>query len=252
MKLRIFKNSEQLGAAAATQAADILNQAIAEKGGARLVVATGRSQIDTLEALIKMPIAWEKVEMFHLDEYLGMQETHPASFRKYLKERFVSPVGIHKVHYVSGEGNVDENICKLTAEISSAPIDLGLIGIGENAHIAFNDPPANFMTKEAYIVVNLDENCKKQQMGEGWFAALEDVPKQAVTMTVCQIMRCKVIISCVPYSVKAEAVKKTLENDVTEWIPATILKTHENCTLFLDNDSASLISRSLYSKYMEQ
>ena len=163
----------------------------------------------------------------------------------------MEPSGIHKVYYVSAEGNVDENIRKLTAEIRTTPIDLGLIGIGENAHIAFNDPPANFMTEEAYIVVELDEDCKKQQMGEGWFATLEDVPKQAVTMTVYQIMKSKVIISCVPYTVKAEAVKKTLENDVTERIPATILKTHENWNLFLDNDSASLINRSLLSKYLE-
>jgi len=251
MKIRIFENSEQLGVAAATQAAEILNNAIAEKGKARLVVATGLSQIKTIKALVKMPVAWEKVEMFHLDEYLGMQETHPASFRKYLKERFVEPSGIRKAYYVSAEGNVDENIRKLTEEIRTAPIDLGLIGIGENAHIAFNDPPANFMTEEAYIVVELDEDCKKQQMGEGWFATLEDVPKQAVTMTVYQIMKSKVIISCVPYTVKAEAVKKTLENDVTERIPATILKTHENWNLFLDNDSASLINRSLLSKYLE-
>ena len=250
MKLRIFENSEQLGVAAATQAAEILNEAIAEKGSARLVLATGISQIDTLKSLIKMPVAWEKIEMFHLDEYLGVPETHPASFRKYLKERFVDPVGIHKAYFVNGEGNVSENIRILTAEIRTAPIDLGLIGIGENSHIAFNDPPADFRTKEAYIVADLDEDCKKQQMGEGWFEALEDVPKQAVTMTVYQIMRCKVIISCVPYAVKAEAVKKTLEQDVLEWIPSTILKTHENCTLYIDNDSASLINKSLYSQYM--
>jgi glucosamine-6-phosphate deaminase len=164
--------------------------------------------------------------------------THVASFRKYLQERFVDKVGTLKaVHFVDG---TREGIAALTEEIRRAPIDIGLIGIGENAHIAFNDPPADFNTKEAYIIVNLNETCKRQQMGEGWFATIDDVPKQAVSMTPYQIMQCETIVSCVPYKVKAEAVKNTLfAKEVTSEIPATLLKTHPNFVLYIDEDSAS-------------
>ncbi len=243
MEHQILENSKELGKTAAEYCAGILKRTIEEKGFARMILSTGASQFDTLNALVKEDVDWSKVEMFHLDEYFNMPVTHPASFRKYLEDRFVSRINLKKVNYVSGEGNVRENINILTQEIRKAPIDLALIGIGENAHIAFNDPPADFDTKEAYIVVNLDEKCRKQQLGEGWFPTLEDVPQKAISMTVHQIMDSNIIVSCVPYKVKAEAVRNTLSSEITNRIPATILKKHCNWTLFLDKDSASLIDR---------
>lgn len=238
MEIRICKNSEALGISAAKETAAILKKAIAENGAARIVLSTGASQFDTLKALVKEEgIDWTKVEMFHLDEYVDLPITHGASFRKYLQERFVDKVGpLKTVHFVDG---TKECIATLTEEIRKAPVDVGLIGIGENAHIAFNDPPADFDTKDAYIIVNLNERCKQQQMGEGWFATIDDVPKQAVSMTCYQIMQCKKIISCVPYGVKAEAIENTIKaKEVTNLVPATLLKTHPDFILYIDEDSA--------------
>ena len=242
MEIRICKDSEALGKSAAEYVGKVLRECIAEKGNARLLLSTGASQFDTIKALVEeKDIKWECVEMFHLDEYVDLPETHGASFRKYLKERFVDKVGTLKAaHFVDG---TKECIATLTEEIRKSPIDIGLIGIGENGHIAFNDPPADFNTREAYIIVNLDERCKKQQMGEGWFATIDDVPKQAVSMTTYQIMQCKKIVSCVPYKVKAEAVEKTLHaKETTNMVPATLLKEHEDFILYLDADSASGIT----------
>lgn len=239
MEVRICKTCKNLGKSAAEYVANILKAKIEKNGSARIVLSTGASQFDTIEALVAIPdIKWECVEMFHLDEYVDLPVTHVASFRKYLQERFVDKVGTLKaVHFVDG---TREGIAALTEEIRRAPIDIGLIGIGENAHIAFNDPPADFDTKDAYIIVNLNETCKRQQMGEGWFATIDDVPKQAISMTAYQIMQCETIVSCVPYKVKAEAVKNTLfAKEVTNEIPATLLKTHPNFILYLDEDSAS-------------
>ena len=249
MKIRVLKNPEELGKEAAKYCADILNRVIAEKGKARLVLSTGASQFDTLKALIREDIDWSKVEMFHLDEYVNLPETHPASFIKYLKERFVNQVRLKKAYFVCSEEDPDENIRYLTEEIRKEPIDLALVGIGENTHIAFNDPPADFDTKEAYIIVNLDDQCKKQQVGEGWFATVNDVPSQAISMTVYQIMQSKAIVSCVPYKVKANAIKLMLENDVTNMIPAAKLKEHKDITVFLDDDSASLADKELLKEY---
>ena len=242
MEIKVFDTSKELGKAAAVFSAQVLNRAIAEKGKARLLMSTGASQFDTIEALRDADVEWDKVEMFHLDEYIGLPETHPASFRKYLKERFLSYVDIRKAHLVNPDNGVEPALELLTREVRAGEIDLGLIGIGENAHIAFNDPPADFETKEAFLVVNLDEACKKQQMREGWFATIEDVPKQAISMSVYQIMQCKTILSCVPYAAKADAVKKTLDSDLTNQVPATMLKTHSNFHLFLDKDSAAKVA----------
>ena len=239
MEIRICKDSVELGKSAAKHVAQVLRDCIAENGSARIVLSTGASQFDTIKALVEEPdIKWECVEMFHLDEYVDLPITHVASFRKYLQERFVDKVGTLKaVHFVDG---TKECISKLTEEIRKSPIDIGLIGIGENAHIAFNDPPADFDTKEAYIIVNLNETCKKQQMGEGWFATVDDVPKQAVSMTAYQIMQCKRIVSCVPHAVKATAVENTIKaTEVDNTVPATLLKTHPDFILYLDENSAS-------------
>lgn len=247
MNVKILQNAQELGQAAAALCAEILKAKIAEKGKARLILSTGASQFETLKALVETDLDWTKVEMFHLDEYVNLPESHPASFRKYLKERFVEQIPLHKVHYVNGEGNIEEHIADLTREIRKEPIDLALIGIGENAHIAFNDPPADFDTKEAYIVVNLDDACKKQQVGEGWFASLDDVPKQAISMTVHQIMQSEVIVSCVPHKVKARAIRDFLAGEVSNQVPATILKTHPDYSLFLDEQSASEADLTLIS-----
>lgn len=239
MEIRICKDRYELGKSAAEFTANEINKAIKENGVARIALSTGASQFDTLANLIKMDVDWSKVIMFHLDEYVNLPETHVASFRKYLKEKFTTKVNLKEVYFVDG---TEENRKALCAKISESPIDVGLIGIGENGHIAFNDPPADFNTDEPYIVVNLNDTCKKQQVGEGWFATVDDVPKQAVSMSVKQIMKCKTIISCVPYAVKADAVYKTLSQEVSNLVPATLMKTHENFTLYIDLDSASKLN----------
>ena len=250
MKVVISENSQQLGKLAAEQAAKVINDAINKKGNARIILSTGASQFDTLSALIKAIPDWSRVEMFHLDEYIGIPVTHPASFRKYLFERFVSQINLKRAVFVNGEGDIRKNIEYLIRELTEKPIDLGIIGIGENGHIAFNDPPANLETEEPYIVVDLNETCKKQQVREGWFPTAEDVPKQAISMSVKQILKCNTIISSVPHSVKAEAVKKTLDQEPNKMVPATMFKTHHDLTLFIDNNSASLLDKSQIKKFM--
>jgi len=239
MEIRICKDRYELGASAAKFTAAAIREAIAEKGCARILLSTGASQFDTLASLIKEDVEWDKVEMFHLDEYVNLPETHGASFRKYLKEKFTTKVNLKAAYFVDG---TDENRKALGEKINESPIDVGLIGIGENGHIAFNDPPADFETEEPYIVVKLNDTCKKQQVGEGWFATPDDVPTHAVSMSVKQIMKCKKIISCVPYAVKADAVYKTLSGELSNLVPATMLKTHPDFTLYIDHDSAAKLS----------
>jgi len=231
------------GRKAAAKIAEVINKAIAEKGHARIVLSTGASQFEMFDALVKMNVDWSKVEMFHLDEYVDLPETHIASFRKYLKERFVNIVHPKAAHFVEGEGDVQDNIRKLTEELRSDVIDLGVIGIGENGHIAFNDPPADFEATDAYRVVNLDHKCRMQQVGEGWFATEDDVPRQAISMLPKQIMSCKVIVSVVPHAVKAKAVYDTITQPVNNMVPATLLKTHPDWNLFIDDEAASLLIR---------
>lgn len=240
MNLFIGKTPREMGDRAAKDAAALLNAAIAEKGSARLLLSTGASQFEMMEALVKEPVDWSKVTMFHLDEYVALPESHIASFRKYLKERFVAKTNVGRAVFVNGEGDVQANIAELTREVTAAPIDVALIGIGENGHIAFNDPPADFETTASYIVVNLDQRCRMQQVGEGWFENVDAVPAQAISMTVHQIMQSEHILSVVPHAVKAEAVRLTLTTEgVTNMVPATILKTHKDWNLYLDAASAS-------------
>lgn len=242
MKIHVDSTTEQMGNRAAQETARRIRAAVQANGVCRILLSTGASQFEMLDALTKMEdIPWNQVVMFHLDEYVGMPMTHPASFRKYLKERFIDKVHPGAYFFVNGEGDIQKNIETLTQEIRKAPIDVALVGIGENGHIAFNDPPADFETHEAYIVVNLDERCKKQQLGEGWFATMADVPNQAISMTVYQIMQSKAILSVVPGLRKAQAIQNTLEApQVTNRIPATKLREHSDWELFLDSDSASL------------
>lgn len=239
MVINISDNSINAGKKAAGLIAESLNTAIESAGHARMVVSTGSSQFDMFQALVREKVKWQKVEVFHLDEYIGLPITHVASFRKYLVERFVSLIPLQKFHAVDVEEDIDSQIRKLTSELRDKPVDLGIIGIGVNAHIAFNDPPADFQTREAYIVVKLDEQCKKQQVDEGWFNNIGEVPDEALSMSVWQIMQCRRIISVVPHGVKAPAVQRTLSTRLTPEVPATMLKTHPDWHLFLDMNSAS-------------
>ncbi len=241
MNICITKNAIELGVEASNFISRKLNEIIQKNGEARIVVSTGNSQFEMFQALVKEKIHWNKVEVFHLDEYIGLPLTHPASFRKYLYERFVNLVPVRKFHGVDVEGQIHERIEELTAEIRRKPIDIGFIGIGVNGHIAFNDPPADFKTKEAYIIVELNDECKMQQVGEGWFKTIDDVPKRAVSMSVWQIMQCKTIISVVPHKVKANAIYNTFTKEVSNKVPATMLKTHGDFHLYLDQNSASRI-----------
>ena len=249
MKL-IIKETSEMGALAAAQAAKVVNEAIEEQGYARILLSTGASQFPFFSEFVKQDIDWSKVEMFHLDEYVGISEDHPASFKRYLLDRFVNIVKPGKVHLIEGQKAPEETIEKLTALVNEKPIDLGMIGIGENGHIAFNDPPADFEDTRAYKVVTLDERCLNQQVGEGWFKSVDETYKQAISMTCPQIMKCKTIISVVPYKVKDEAVYNTLTRELTPDVPATLLKEHADCTLYCDFDSASRLTEEIKNKFL--
>jgi glucosamine-6-phosphate deaminase len=240
MEIVITENKLELGKKAAQKGAELIRKSIAEKGEANIIVATGASQFEMLSELVKEEIDWNVVTGFHLDEYIGIEETHPASFRKYLKERFVSLVPLKEFHYVNG--NEAEKECKRLGEIISRhPIDVAFVGIGENGHLAFNDPPADFETEEPYIVVNLDDDCRRQQLGEGWFPTFDDVPRQAISMSIRQILKSKHIVCSVPDERKAVAVKNTVKSIISPAVPASVLQKHPNAILLLDKDSASQI-----------
>jgi glucosamine-6-phosphate deaminase len=241
MIIDISADAQELGLKAAQFVTGKLNEAIRRNGEARIVVSTGNSQLETFKALLKEKVEWEKVEVFHLDEYIGLPVNHPASFRKYLYERFINHLKIKEFHAVNVEGEIIEKIKNLTLEIRKKPVDMGLIGIGVNGHIAFNDPPADFDTREAFVIVNLDYECRLQQVSEGWFKSLEEVPLTALSMTPWQIMQCRTIVSCVPHKVKAISVRNTLINIPANIVPATILKQHRDFYLYLDKNSASEI-----------
>jgi glucosamine-6-phosphate deaminase len=240
--IKSFNDKREMAAAAAEQAAAILRQAIETQGKARLIAATGTSQFEFLEILAGLEgIDWQKVEMFHLDEYIGLAASHPASFRHFLRERLIQKTGITKYFLLDGEQDSAEVIRRISQALLSAPIDVAFVGIGENGHLAFNDPPADFETEEPYIVVNLDEACRRQQLGEGWFATLEDVPHRAISMSVRQILKAKKIVCIVPDARKAEAVKACLDGEISPLAPASILRTHHDTTVYLDVHSAALL-----------
>ncbi len=240
----ISKDSRELGRKSGDRAAQIIKNAIAEKGQANIILATGTSQFETLQRLLThSDIDWSKVVMFHLDEYIGLPITAPASFRRYLKERFIDKVPTLKAYYlIDGEADPAQECARLGGIIAAHPIDFAQVGIGENGHLAFNDPPADFYTEEPYIVVELDEACRRQQFNEGWFATMEDVPKQAISMSIQQILRSKSIVCSVPDERKAQAVKNCAELPISNEYPAGILRTHDDCILYLDKNSASLLS----------
>ncbi|MBQ8858969.1 MAG: glucosamine-6-phosphate deaminase [Clostridia bacterium] len=249
MKLIVCESQKDLGIRSADHVAALINEAIAAKGSARILLSTGASQFPFFDEFVQRNIDWSKVEMFHLDEYVGISKDHPASFNFYLTNRFVNKVNPGKYHLIDGTKDPEETIAELTALLDETPVDVGLIGIGENAHIAFNDPPADFADKRAYKVVTLAERCLEQQIGEGWFKSKEEAFKQAISMTCDRIMQCKHIISVVPYAVKAEAIAATLANDVTPDVPATLLKKHADTTVYCDPDSASLLDAATVEAY---
>ena len=243
MIIKVFADTPSLGQAAAHKAADAIRHAIQENGHARVIAATGASQFELLEALTSLPgIAWGQVELFHLDEYIGLPVTHPGSFRNYLRTRLIDKVGITHAHLLDGERDPAEVIREVGNALRTAPIDIALVGIGENGHLAFNDPPADFETEEPYLVVTLDEACRKQQLGEGWFVDLSEVPRQAISMSVHQILQAREIICCVSDARKAQAVAACLEGEISPMAPASILRTHPNTTIYLDKSAAALLT----------
>tara|TARA_R110002050_G_scaffold223672_2_gene359534 strand:- start:5104 stop:5841 length:738 start_codon:yes stop_codon:yes gene_type:complete len=245
MKIVISKDKRILGKSAAKRGAELIRKAIEKEGEANVIVATGASQFEMLSELVKEDVDWTKVTGFHLDEYVGMPDLHKASFCKYLKERFVDLVPIKKFHYINGdtENPLDECI-RIGQIISGIQIHVAFVGIGENAHLAFNDPPADFYREEAYFIANLDKACREQQLGEGWFASLEDVPKQAISMSVKQILKSEAIVASVPDNRKAIAIKKSIESKITPEVPGSALRLHNNTWLYLDRASAALLRES--------
>jgi len=248
MHLRVLEGRDSLGKAAAVQAATAIERAIAANGKARIIGASAASQFEFLEALIGTPgIDWTKVELFHLDEYIGLPKTHPASFCKFLQDRLISKTGIAAYHFLDGEKD-PADVIRLTNEaISAAPIDVAFVGIGENGHLAFNDPPADFDIEEPYIVVNLDDACRRQQVGEGWFPDFNSVPKQAISMSVKQVLKSKEILAVVPGPKKAQAIQACFDGPISPMAPSSILRTHSNATIYLDLDSAALLSPATLS-----
>ncbi len=244
MEVHLAATKRETSHAAASAASQKLQKSIRNQGSANFIVATGASQFDFLKALTAdSDINWKKTTMFHLDEYIGIPETHPASFRKYLKDRFVEIVQPGTVHFINGEAHDPQTECdRLNEIISDHLIDVAFVGIGENGHLAFNDPPADFETAAPYIVVELDEGCRLQQVGEGWFNGLDDVPTHAISMSIKQIMKSEKIICTVPDKRKAEAVRACLQGDITPMHPASILQKHKDCTIYLDSGSSSLLT----------
>lgn len=247
MKHFIHADRAALGRQVASQAGDAIRSVVRNRGSGTLVVATGSSQFEVLTELVSQPeIPWERVTVFHLDEYVGLSSKHPASFRRYLRERFIDrlPIRPAAFHELAAEGDPQAECRRLAALVPDGPFDVALIGIGENGHLAFNDPPADFDTKHPYIVVNLDEACRRQQVGEGWFPTLDDVPTQAISMSVQRILATNTLFCSVPDLRKAEAVRAAVEGPVTPDVPASILQTHRDCQLHLDRAAASLLQAS--------
>jgi glucosamine-6-phosphate deaminase len=244
MDIVIHEDATQTGQAAAAAGAERIREALRERESASIIVATGASQFQMLAALVATPdIDWSRVTGFHLDEYIGLPDTHPASFRRYLRERFVQHVPLRQFHYIRADEDAEAECRRLAYLLDDLIVDVAFVGIGENGHLAFNDPPADFRTERPYLIVELDEACRRQQLGEGWFETLEDVPSRAISMSVREIMRSRHIICTVPDRRKAEAVQHAVQGPVTPDLPASILQQHDSTALYLDRSAASLLSR---------
>jgi len=252
VQLKTYLNRLTMSRAAARHAIRVLADALKARGGARLVAATGASQFDFLDALTAtQEIEWSRVEMFHLDEYVGLPVDHPSSFRKYLLERLIARTGITRYHLLDGERDAALAAQRVGRTLAEAAIDVAFVGIGENGHLAFNDPPADFETEQPYVIVTLDDACRRQQVGEGWFDSVADVPSQAISMSVRQILKAREIICVVPDARKAPAVKACVEGKVSPEAPASILQTHARTTLYLDRESAALLEASTRGDQLE-
>jgi len=250
MIVKRFDTRPAMAQTAAAHAASSMRGAIAARGRARIVVATGASQLEFLQDLTaNQEVDWSRVTLFHLDEYVGLSIAHPASFRKYILERVIGPVSLRDYVLLDGEGDVGEVCRQAGAALDEAPIDVAFVGIGENGHLAFNDPPADFTTDEPYLVVQLDHACRRQQVGEGWFGSIDEVPKSAISMSVRQILKAREILCVVPDARKAVPVKAALEGPVTADLPASVLREHANVTMYLDADSAALLQPDTLRAY---
>jgi len=242
LTLREFDDKTALAKAAAYEAARCIREAIGARGRARIVVATGSSQIEFLELLVTASdIAWSQVELFHLDEYIGLAGDHQASFQHYIRERILDRVPVERAWLLDGAADPEEECQRVGDAISAAPIDVAFAGIGENGHLAFNDPPADFDTEKPFIVAGLDERGRLQQVREGWFASLEEVPRTAITMSIRQILKSRAILCLVSGTRKSEAMKLCLGGDIGPMAPASALRLHENATVFLDREAAALL-----------
>jgi glucosamine-6-phosphate deaminase len=244
MEILIYPTKIEMAKAAAEKTASIINETIERKGYATFIAATGVSQFEFLEALVnEQEVDWFKTTMFHLDEYIGLPINHPASFRRYLEERFIRHANPRTTYLIQGNApDIAAEIQRMNETILRYEIDIAFVGIGENGHLAFNDPPADFEVEDPFITVDLDEACRRQQLGEGWFKSLEEVPNQAISMSIKQIIRSKNIICVVPDKRKQQGVYKTLVGEINPMKPASILRNHENTTLFLDVDAAGLVN----------
>ena len=241
MKIIISETKEILGREAAKTGAGLIRESISRNGRANIIVATGASQFEMLEELTRQDVDWTKVTGFHLDEYIGLKDDHPASFCRYLRERFVDKISLKEFYYISGVAEPKSECSRLGNILRDHPVDVAFIGIGENGHLAFNDPPADFETEKPYITVNLDNACRQQQLNEGWFGSLNEVPTRAISMSIKQIMKSGTIICTVPDERKAIAVRNTLTCRINPLFPSSILIAHNSVWLFLDGGSSSLI-----------
>lgn len=243
MELRTYDTTQEMAREAATAAAAALREAIRTQGSARFIVATGTSQMAFLNELTSQDVEWSATTMFHLDEYIGLGADHRASFVNYLQKNVIDRVRPGCTHLLDGRADPEVERRRLSLLVAESPVDVAFVGIGENGHLAFNDPPADFETREPYLLVTLDEACRLQQVGEGWFSSIGEVPTRALSMSIHRIMQSRRIICTVPDRRKAEAVRDCLSGNypVAPEYPASILRNHENCTVFLDPDAASLL-----------
>jgi glucosamine-6-phosphate deaminase len=242
VKLEIHPSSKELGTAAANAAAAELRQFDQLGIDIGVIFATGASQFNTLATLTSIPgLPWNRVRGFHMDEYLGIDESHPASFRRYLREKLTQRVAMREFFEMEANAkDVKAVSLEYVRQLGLAKPQLCLLGIGENGHLAFNDPAeADFDDPLAIKVVTLDDKCRQQQVSEGWFKTLEDVPRQALTLTIPTLFRVPKLIVSVPGARKAEAVRRTLQEAISTNCPSTLLRTHPDVTIYLDMDSAS-------------
>jgi len=242
MEIRISGTSKESGEIAAVAGAEAIKEALKTKHAASIILATGASQFHMLAQLVKADLDWSKVTCFHLDEYVGVGAAHPASFRKYLRERFLEKVGkVKAFHFIDPGENPQAECDRLGRLIGAEEVDVAFVGIGENGHLAFNDPPADFETEVPYLVVDLDSDCRAQQLGEGWFPSFDAVPSQAISMSIRQIMKSRKLVAAVPDLRKSKAVRGTVKGKVTPLCPASIMQLHPDCHLYLDREAASLL-----------